>query len=175
MSVATNEETLEELLPTLLPAFEASLDPLCIVNRGGQIIHDNSAMRTLLKLRPKMLRQGVVFCDLVKLTACQSSCQIINAIEACEVVRLDETPAVIAKAKARLIVKCVPIVGVNSNDANRKRKSSVKEAIGAMISVRDTSGEIVLQAKYHKALHLLDEQETENDRLLRHIKSRDRG
>lgn len=134
-------------LDKMKPALEAVLDPLCVVNHKNEVIYANLAMKGLLGLTGKDLKEYPVFCDRVKLPACEKECQIQHAIDSQEMLRLDETPSTKITPKGhdkmRAIVKVVPFT-----------EDQLK---GAIITLRDTTGEVLLQAKYHKILQILQE------------------
>jgi transcriptional regulator with PAS, ATPase and Fis domain len=136
------------LIKPMADALEASLDPVCVVDRQNHIVYLNAPMRSLLKATARSLAKTRKFCDLLKLAACEKSCRILHAIESGEKFRMDEAPAASAGGKMRVLIQAVPI----------RAEGGVA---GAVITVRDTTGEILLQAKYHKSARIIEDLETQ--------------
>lgn len=137
--------SIEDIVKTLLPALEASLDPVCVVDHECRVVYMSQSMRSLLGVRPRDLAQKKpVFCDLITLTACKAKCRIEQVIQSGEAFRLDETPAVKGETKLRVGIKAAPLL---------------PGKLGAVIHLRDTSAEILLQAKYHKSLQIIEEKD----------------
>jgi transcriptional regulator with PAS, ATPase and Fis domain len=113
---------------------ESSLDPLCIVSASGQVMQANSQMRTLLKLRARELAKHPAFCDLIKFDVCKPSCRVLEAAKIGETISYSETPAQVGPAKLRVTLKLTPLT----------------ELSVVVITVRDTSAELLMQAKYQK-------------------------
>ncbi len=151
---------LKRLVIRLKTALDASLDPVALVNAENRIIYVNLAMKSLLTLKGRDVRQKPVFCDLLKLAACSKKCQVLESIRTQSAVRLDEVPAVLGGKKLRVVLKAQPLVDPDS---------PAKGAIGSIVTVRDTTAEILLQAKYHKAYQLLQDQIAESERLKERI------
>ena len=139
-------EKYKALVAVLKPAFEASLDPICVVNGENRIMYMNMQMKNFLGIRLKDLENGVIFCDLVKLSSCRERCQILESIQSAAAMRFDETPATRGADKLRVSLKTVPLLD---------GPSRASLPVGAIITLRDTTGEILLQAKYHKLLELI--------------------
>jgi|GEM_PF-1337927 len=138
----------------LKPLLELSIDPVCVVNEKKEVVYMDLAMKSLLGLKGRELRKRMIFCDLLKLPICSPKangecrdCQIDKVIKKAHNIRIDEVPATRGTKKLRVSIKASAI-----HDAGGK-------VIGAVISVRDTSGEVLLQAKYHKILDVLKVQE----------------
>lgn len=131
---------------------DASLDSYFVVDDKSELVLMSPGLRALLKLRPKSGAKNKKFCDSIELSVCKKGCVIDRLLESGEDFRFDETPAVQGDSKMRLTIKGVPIYS-----ANKRRK----KPIGAIVTVRDTSGEIIVQAKYHKALNIISEKEEE--------------
>lgn len=137
------EEKLKQILVEMKPALDSSMDCVCVVDIAGQVIYCNTPMRAFLGLRNRELGKKPVFCDLIKLSACDSACQIDQVIQTGAVVRLDESPASKGKDKLRVSLRALPLF---DEDGSKR--------IGAIITLRDTTGEVLLQAKYHKLLEI---------------------
>jgi sensor histidine kinase regulating citrate/malate metabolism len=142
---------LDSVVEALGPAIRSSLDAVCVVNERAEIVHMNRAAKALLGLRKSSSQKKPVFCGLLKLAACAGGCQIEKAIRKAQPFRLDEAPAALGDTKLRLTLQAVPVFAPGDS------KSS--QAIGAVINVRDTTAEVILQAKYHKVVDLLVERE----------------
>jgi hypothetical protein len=148
-----------KIIATLLkPALDASLDAIAIVDESNRIVYANVAMKNFLAVPARDFKKNPVFCDLVKFAACEKTCQMLHVIKSGEMVRLDETPAAKPNEKVRVLLKAVPLL--NPEDPN------ASAPIGAIITVRDTTGEILLQAKYHKVMQLLGEKDTKINELM---------
>jgi hypothetical protein len=152
---------LKAMLQTLKPALEASLDAVAMVDSSNRLVYANVAMRGLLGVSTQQLKKAPVFCDLLKLSVCVKSCEILGALKSGETLRLDETPASRRGEKLRVLLKAVPLFDLSGSDS----KSATKP-VGALISVRDTTGEVLLQAKYHKILQMLADKEEQITDLL---------
>lgn len=146
-----NSEFLKRFQAEMKPAFDASLDPVCIVNTSNQILFYNLAMKSFLGLRNRELGKKLVFCDLLKLSVCEPSCQVKHLLQTGMPIRIDESPAAKGRDKLRLSLRAVPIL-----DPEAKLNTP---PLGAVITLRDTTGEILLQAKYHKLLELMVEKD----------------
>jgi hypothetical protein len=149
------EARLKKTLESILPNLTASLDCVCVVDKSNHIVHMNLAMKSFLGLRGGRSSKTPVFCDVLKLVACEKGCQILDAIDTGNTgntLRLDEAPATRGDAKLRVLVKVIPL-----HDVDEKVPS---EPVGAMITLRDTTGEVILQAKYHKTMQLLSEKDS---------------
>jgi hypothetical protein len=131
-------------LESMLPAIEGSLDAVCVVNHASEIVYLNGPMRTLLKLRPSAQDGAVKFCDTVKLSICGESCQIAASIKDAKTARFEEIPASRGDEKLRVTLKVAPLG---------------EPSIGALITLRDVTGDFLLQAKYHKTLGVLEEKD----------------
>jgi transcriptional regulator with PAS, ATPase and Fis domain len=141
---------LKKVLSGLKPFLEASLDPICVVDAAGKIAYVNLGMKNLLSLRGSDLKKGIEFCSTIKFAACQTECQIKHALSSSRPLRLDETPAQRGGEKLRVALKAVPL---------RDPEGEAPGAIGAIIVLRDTTGEVILQAKYHKLMHVVGEKD----------------
>jgi PAS domain-containing protein len=151
------------VLEMLEPGLTATFDSACVVDTENRIVHLNLAMKHFLGLSPRALKSGVVLCDHLKLAACKKDCRLLEAIRGEEPLRLEGAPAEVKNIKHRISMSAVPL-----RDPGLPR---ISEPIGALIIVRDTTGEVLLQAKYHKVLKLLEDIEEEKENL----KSKIRG
>lgn len=139
---------LAETIAKFRPALDACLDPICIVDRLNRITYANEPMRALLGLK-----SGTpCFCEVVRLAVCKPVCQVQDVLEGGPAVRFDETPASRGAAKLRLNVQISPL--------RRSPKSKKGAAIGALISARDVTNDFLVQAKYLKALQLLEQRDS---------------
>lgn len=145
-----SDEKLKRVLELITPGLDASIDPVCVVDTANKILHLSASMKAFLSVRPRELSKGLVFCDLLKLSACESGCKILHTIKSGTNLRLDETPASRGDMKLRVVLKAVPLY-----DPEDKSETP----IGAIISVRDTTGEILVQAKYHKLMQIIEDEE----------------
>ncbi|HUP57129.1 MAG TPA: PAS domain-containing protein, partial [Bdellovibrionota bacterium] len=135
------------------PAIDACMDPICVVDAGNRIVYFNLPMRSLLGVRPRQVQdKKICFCDIVKLAVCKPSCQIMEVLESGGSARFDETPATRGEDKFRLTLKATAF-----NQPGTGKKGPI---MGAIISVRDVTGDFLVQAKYHKALQLLEQRDT---------------
>jgi PAS domain-containing protein len=161
MSAAKGE--LQQLLALLRPALDASLDPVCVVNPSGEIIYADAAMRALLGLRARDLKSRKVFCNLLQLSSCQSGCKILHVLKGGGVLRLDEVPGVRKGEKLRVSLKAVPlrVPGAATGSA----------PVGAIVTVRDSTAEILLQAKYHKLLAVIQQKDRRIEELQERIEA----
>jgi hypothetical protein len=149
----------KKVLQAVRPALDASLDPVAIVDTSNRVVYANVSMKNFLRVTAQQFKKSPVFCDLIHLNVCDKSCQIIHMIKTAETLRLDETPANRKDEKLRLLLKGVPLYDLSDINADAS-------PIGAILTVRDTTGEVLLQAKYHKILQLLTEKEGKITELL---------
>lgn len=156
-----SESPLEALLRLWEPVLESSLDAVAAVDCSGQVVYCNIAMRTLLKLRPRQLKQGASVFEALKFPA-QKVHPVQVVLDGGGPVRLDEAPAEIGDQKFRVSLKAVA--------ARMPRRGSgggeeVAPLLGVLLQLRDTSGEILVQAKYHKVMEKLEEKDDQIARL----------
>ncbi|MCM2279197.1 MAG: PAS domain-containing protein [Oligoflexia bacterium] len=149
--MTTGTDVLKSLILTLKPAIEASLDAVAIVDARNQVVYCNVAMKSFLGLKQKDLARHPVFCELVKISACEGDCQLLAAIRRGSALHLDEVPAAKGKGsqaeKIRISLRAVPL----------HSEGGKGEVVGAVVSLRDATAEIVLQAKYHKLMEIVAE------------------
>ena len=146
-----NETALTHQLPALKVAIDASLDAACIVDRDGRIQSYNSSLKHMLQMPVRQLESHPVLCDALTLSVCKHACQIKEAIEIGAARRFDETPAVIQNQKVRILLKVTPIF-----DSEQK----TGKASGAIITIRDTTAELLLHAKYLKLQKVIKEKDS---------------
>lgn len=150
-----SESPLEALLRLWDPILESALDAVAAVDRSGKVVYCNNAMRTLLKLRPRQLNQGASIFDVLKFPS-QKVHPAQAVLDNGEPVRLDEAPAAIGEQKLRVSLKAVPARIPRRDGATKAEDAPI---VGVVIQVRDTSGEILVQAKYHKVMEKLSEKD----------------
>lgn len=141
------DEKLKRALAQFQPTVQASLDSICIINKKGQIVYLNLAMKTFLNLPARELKKLPVFCDVIKMAACERGCQINEVLNTGEALRLDEAPAMRGNEKMRVLLKVSPLYDPES--------PKDQGPVGAIMNLRDTTGEVLLQAKYHKLIQLI--------------------
>lgn len=159
------ENNLQLTITLLKPAFNASLDAIGVLDVECRLRFANPLMRSLLGLSVREVSKAPVFCDCIKLDACAAGCEISKVIAKSRDLRLDETPAQRGQAKMRVSLKAVPLYYPG--------KQKGPNPLGAIISARDTSGEILLQAKYHRAMLLLQEKDLEIENLAERLKAKE--
>ena len=146
-------------------ALEASLDAVCILDGDCRIIYLNPILRSLMGLRGREVAKKPIFCDKIVLTACKSGCKLEESLKKNEILRLDETPAEVNGNKIRLLLKALPI------PAQPGKTDSTAPPIGMIVSVRDTTAEILVQAKYHKLKMMVEERDMKLVELQNEIKA----
>jgi PAS domain-containing protein len=151
--VPSISDRVRETIDRFRVAIDASLDPVCIVDASNHILYFNLPMRSLLKLKLRQIQEKkICFCDVLKLSVCSKRCRILEALATAEIARYEEIPAARGPDKFRMTVKVAPYREVNSGKNG--------PVVGAFITIRDVTGEFLVQAKYHKALEII-EQRTE--------------
>lgn len=143
---------LDKWIETVIPVLESSLDAVAVVDSKNLIHYANSSMKTLLKLRPADLKTHKKFCDCITLSICANACRIETLITSGKSFRFDESPATLPTVpeltKLRILIRGAPI------PENKSSKN-----IGAVITLRDTSAEVLVQAKYHKLARMVEERD----------------
>lgn len=145
------ESKLKSRISQMRPALDACLDPVGVVNAQNQIVYSNLPMRSLLGLSGKDLKSQPKFSDRFKIAGFESKggqkCPVAAALSQEELIRLDEAPAVRQGSKGaeklRVVLKVVPF--------------EVEGVTAAVVVLRDTTAEVLLQAKYHKILQVLQD------------------
>lgn len=146
------EKKFQELWEQWSPVIQVSMDGICLIDHEAKIIRCNQVMMNILGIRKRELSHGVVFTRYFKLAAKDDICPIAEVICSGKAISLDEVPAEIDKKKLRVLLRGMPVFSYSL-------KGDLP--IGALISLRDTTGEILVQAKYHKAIQLLEEKDRE--------------
>lgn len=136
----------KRILEQYKPVMDSSLDSICLVDRKGRIVHFNLAMKNFLGLPAHKLKESPVFCDLLKLAACDGGCCIRNVIDSGQGVRLDEAPGQLGAHEVRVAIKIVPVY-------------SGKKTVGGLVTLRPTTAEAQLQEKYHRIMEMVSQQE----------------
>lgn len=155
--------SLRNWIQTVAPILEGSLDAVAVVDDENRIQYANSAMKTILKLRPADLKKPKKFCEYIKLAICTKGCCIDDLFKTNKAFRHDESPAELAgdktpKKKMRVVIHGVPLPVVLLDIENPK-------VVGAVIMMRDSTAEVLVQAKYHKIAQTLAEREAEVEEL----------
>ena len=139
------EPSLETILATVKPVLDASLDAVCVIDPDKKVCYGNLAARTLLKLKSRELKSQPKLPDLLKMPTEQNS-QLGELLKEGIALRFDETPVSLAGEKARVSLRAVAL---------RSGAKSDSAIVGAVVNFRDSTAEIVLQAKYHKVMEIL--------------------
>ena len=157
----TAKTALEDWIGSVLPILDSSLDAVAVVDSTNGIYYANSAMKSLLKLRPTDLKLHKKFCDCITLSLCEKKCQIMLMLESGKSFRFDESPSTLPcgpdPAKLRVSIR-----GVAVNYGSENKKGG---AIGGVVTLRDTSAEILVQAKYHKLAQMVEERDAHIEEL----------
>lgn len=132
----------QALLRSLL---EGSIDPCALLDNHGHIIYANAAMRTMIGLRGKSSQTTKKkFLELIKIKDDRVIAFFKMAEDSPMERRYDEVPAELKSEKIRVCFKA-RVLKVSRNSP----------ALGILVTLRDTTGEVLLQAKYHKSLEML--------------------
>ncbi|MCC7442498.1 MAG: hypothetical protein IT285_12750 [Bdellovibrionales bacterium] len=142
----------QHIVDLLGPALRVSLDPVAVVDSSGVILYANSSMRSFLEIRGN--RGKPRFQELLKIASLEGQHPLDRTIATGEEIRLDELPAIKASGqKVRVIFKSVPLFDPTETQNRR--------IFAAILSLRDTTGEVLLQAKYHKLKELQEDKDSE--------------
>lgn len=147
------DPSLELTITTIKPTLDLTLDPMCVVDVHNRIIVANLHMKSFLGLMVKDMRKFPVFCDRIKIGACEKECQVVAAVKKGKRLELDEVPAVRGKEKLRIWLRASPLFPIGHTPERNMG------ALGMLIVVRNTTAELVLQAKYHKLVEMISERE----------------
>lgn len=147
------ENSLKLTITLFKPVFESSLDGVCVLDTDCRIKYANAQLRSLLGLSGRQVTRAPVFCECITLAACTPKCLISKIFDSGKKLRLDETPAERGDSKIRVSLNAVPVFYPG------KQKGS--KPLGIIISARETTGEILLQAKYHRTMLMLQERDRE--------------
>lgn len=142
-------DAFRNLMSQLIPLLEASLDPVAVLDQQGEIVYMDLAMKSALGLRGRELRKRLVFWEQLKLGVDgHESGRLKDVLKKGESFRADDLPAQRKGENLRVSLKAVPVHAhypANPGDV----------PVGAIVTLRDTTAEIMLQGKYHKARELL--------------------
>jgi hypothetical protein len=144
---------LPEWANRLTPSFEAFLDAVCLTDANGIVLHANPAMRILLDLQTKQINRspGPRFQNFITLPMVANNNPFNPSIFEKGTFRLDETPATKSNGeKARVLLLVTQV-----------RDTENHEIVGHFVNIRDTTAEILLQAKYVKLQQILERKEAE--------------
>jgi len=152
-------EPLEDAYRRLKPALDASLDPACIVMADGTVHSGNAAFRSLVKKSQRDLDGKCRLLDLLRLTDERDEASLGAAIREGKKFQTVEAPASLEGHKVRLSVKtaAVQLPGAKAG-----------RPLGSLVCLRDSTGEVLVQAKYLKLLKILEEK----DQLVSELKDR---
>jgi hypothetical protein len=159
MSVSPLLLTIAQLAPIL----DLSLDPTCIVDEQNRIVYANIQLKSFIGLKVKHLKSPPVLCDHIKLAACEKSCQLLASVRKSKRLELDEVPAVRGGERLRIWLRANPLFAPGI--------PRTAGAVGMLVVMRNTTAELVLQAKYHKVLEILKEREERIGDLERRVAS----
>jgi PAS domain S-box-containing protein len=132
---------LEMLIQILSPTIVGSLDPVAVVDNEGVVVHANKAMKNFLGLKGKTIRGNPVFSIIVHLTEHNNVDPIEEVIKTGEIYQKDQAPAEVDGEKKRLLIKAYALKDLSGSNI-----------VGAFIILRDTTGEVLLSAKYQKVM-----------------------
>jgi hypothetical protein len=150
------DNSLKVTITLFKPVLEASLDAVAVLDRACRVRYANSSMRLLLGLSARELARAPIFCDCVTLAVCATHCEIQRVADGGKSLRIDESPAERGpkgEDKMRVSLKALPLFYPG--------KQKGPEPLGVIVSARETTGEILLQAKYHRAMLLMQEKDQE--------------
>jgi len=145
------DNSLKVTITLFKPVFEASLDGIAVLDVDCRIQYANSSMRSLLGISGRELAKSPVFCDCIILSACAAQCELQRVANTGATLRLDESPAERGEDKMRISLKAIPLYYPG--------KQKGPTPLGVIVSARETTGEILLQAKYHRAMLLMQEKD----------------
>jgi PAS domain S-box-containing protein len=138
-------ESYKSFIKMVTPILESSLDPIALVDDQVRVIYASPSMRQLIGLQARDLKKGVSLSVYFQLDADKSQVFWKDFFSKMESQRLDEVPASGNGIKMRVQFKAVPLM--------------LNEMKGAVISIRDTSPEIIMQAKYKRLKQMVAERE----------------
>lgn len=150
------DNSLKVTITLFKPAFEASLDAVAVLGQDCRVRYANSSMRMLLGLTGRELARAPIFCECITLAACAARCEIQKVADGGKSLRIDESPAERGpkgEDKMRVSLKALPLYYPG------KQKGPLP--LGVIVSARETTGEILLHAKYHRAMLLMQEKDQE--------------
>jgi hypothetical protein len=157
-----SDTKIKQMIKALQPAFETAMDPFCVIDDKCGVVYMNRPMKALLSVKPRQLQANMHFCKFIALSACSESCKVERIVSHEEPLRLDESPAVLNTRKIRILLRGMPLYEEGSRSG---------KPIGAIISMRNTTGEILVQAKYHKLGLILEEKDIRISELETQVKN----
>jgi len=155
MVIETEDEELKKVLRLITPLLDGALESIAIVDTTGVIIYANRSMKNLLGLKGKTIRGKPRFTSRVELTDCKGFDPLLEVIKTGETYQEDQTPAIINKEKKRVLIKALSLKDVDNSE----------NIVGAIVTLRDDTGEILLSAKYQKVLKENEELRNKVERL----------
>lgn len=161
MSTESKNEALTKLVELWNPALEVSIDAVGVVDRNGVFVYLNPALRSLIGARPRDIRKGVSVFNVIEFPGSDAH-PVATVIETGEPVRVDEAAILLRGEKMRVVIKAAA--------ARIHRAREKGPILGAIIQLRDSSAEIIVQAKYHKVMDLLGERDAEISALKRKVR-----
>lgn len=147
------ENSIKVTITLFKPVFESSLDAMAVLDGDCRVKYANAQMRSLLGLSGREVTRSPVFCECIRLADCTPKCLVSKVMQTGKSLRLDEAPAERGDTKMRVSLNVVPF------HYPGKQKGSTP--LGLIVSARETTGEILLQAKYHRAILMLQEKDRE--------------
>lgn len=157
------DDNLKILLKSLIPAIEASLDCICITDASGRIVHYNSLFKTTTQLRVRELSKAPLFDQVFRFNDGEGKkFSLPGLTRTGEAVKLDETPIQIKSDKGTLKIRgLLRIIPLEHSG----------QVIGTMVSLRDTTAELLLQAKYKKIQDQLVKKEADITQLREKVRA----
>ncbi len=129
-------------------ALDVSLDPTGVIDAEGRLVAMNPAMRSLLGIRGRKRPGKIILCDAIGLTVCEGRdprrCRLVHVATHGKHLKLDEVPATIQGEMAQITLRAIPVG---------------KPPWGAVVTVRNTTAETLVQAKYHRAVEFMHERD----------------
>ncbi|MBN19961.1 MAG: hypothetical protein CL678_01650 [Bdellovibrionaceae bacterium] len=149
--------SLEEFVKKSQFVIDHSIDPVAVLDTSGTIIYLNQPMKTFLGFRSKNRAIGLKIHEVFKLNDKTAEHRIKDSYTQGDSFKLHEIPATSGERKVRVSIHCAPI-------------KENGEIVGGYTTLRDTSSEFLVQAKYHKVIHLNETQKIEIENLQDRVK-----
>jgi PAS domain-containing protein len=143
------DKAYESLIRSHASLLDASMDPICVLNPDAGIVFLNKSMSVFLGASPRTLRKCPKFCDLVELGVCKGGCKLAHALDEGKAFRVSETLAIRNKESLRISLRLIPV---------STTVAGIPEGC-AFMSLRDSTAEIVVQAKFHRAVDLIKQRD----------------